>query len=390
MTTISASEFFGGKPPEQPAQPTSPSKKRSVAKDIALGIAKGAATVIKDTGDLAAAAAPNLIGGPVLSAVPGVRRAITDVVGSAKDRVQRAVGLTDERLKAENQTQRIAKGATVIASAALPGGGAKVAAKAASVVPKVAAVPVKAAGRGIEATGEKIQQSVIRPSINDIKDGFKIENVAKYDVGGSLPETITKTHAKLNELGQQLKTTLKDTDAKINLPAVLRRTAERLGADKAGTFGDNAALDRVLDQIADEVKRVGDDIDLVAATNVKRGAGNKGAWAYNRPEADASAIERAYTEFYSVLKEEIEKAAPEGVRAINKQLSELIPIQNAALRRLPVEQRNNVFSLTDSIGFFSALYDPKALLLVGASRAARSGKVGEALVKGGQKIQGKR
>lgn len=258
--------------------------------------------------------------------------------------------------------------------------GTKIAAKGAAAV----------AGRGIEATGQKIQQSVIRPSIKDVSDGFKIENVTKYDVGGSLPETIAKSHTKMNELTQQLAAKLKGSTVKISLNDTLAETAKRLGSGKDKTFGDNAALDRVLDQIEDEVKRVGGDaLDLVAATQVKRGAGNKGAWAYNRPEADASAIERAYTEFYTVLKEQIEKAAPAGVKEINRQLSELIPIQNAALRRLPVEQRNNVFSLTDSIGFMAAVFDPKALLLIGASKAARSGKVGDTLVKTGRKLQGR-
>jgi hypothetical protein len=262
--------------------------------------------------------------------------------------------------------------------------GAKLATKA------VARGTATLAGKGLEATGQKIQQSVIRPSIKDVQDGFKIENVSKYDVGGSLPETIAKTHTKMNELSQQLAEKLKGTDIKINLSETMQKTAERLASNKAASFGDNAALDRVLEQIADEATRVGGDaIDLIQATNVKRGAGNKGAWAYNRPEPDASAIERAYTEFYNVIKGQIEAAAPPGVKEINKQLSELIPIQNAALRRLPVEQRNNVFSLTDSIGFLTAVFDPKALLLVGASKAARSGKVGNALVKAGQKLQGK-
>jgi hypothetical protein len=257
---------------------------------------------------------------------------------------------------------------------------------------KVAARKVAAtAGKGLEATGQKIQQSVIRPSIADIKDGFDIQNVAKHDVGGTLPETIAKTHAKMNELGKQLAVKLKATDAKIDINETLAETAKRLGTDKAGSFGDNAALDRVLDQIGDEILRTGSvKHDLVSATNIKRAAGSKGAWAYNRPEADAAATERAYTAFYSVLKEQIEKAAPEGVKEINKQLSELIPIQNAALRRLPVEQRNNVFSLTDSLGFLSAVFDPKALLLVGASKAARSGKVAKVLTNAGRKMQGKK
>ncbi len=241
----------------------------------------------------------------------------------------------------------------------------------------------------MEATGQKIQQSVIRPSIADIKDGFKIENIAKYDLGGSLPETIAKTQVKLNELGQQLAAKLKATDAKINLEETLHETAKRLADDKAGSFGDSIALDRVLEQIGAEIGKVGGTHDLASANTVKRAAGTKGAWAYNRPEADASAIERAYTTFYGVLKEQIEKAAPEGVKEINRQLSDLITVQNAALRRLPVEQRNNVFSLTDSIGFLASAFDPKALLLVGATKAAKSGKVGNVLVKAGRRLQGK-
>jgi hypothetical protein len=246
------------------------------------------------------------------------------------------------------------------------------------------------AGRGLESTGQKIQQSVIRPAIADIKDGFKIENVAKYDVGGSLPQTIAKTQVKLNEFGKELATKLKASDTKINLHETLAETAKRLSEDKAGSFGDNAALDRVLEQIDGEIGHMGGhEHDLVSATNIKRAAGTKGAWAYNRPEADANAIERAYTAFYGVLKEQIEKAAPPGVKEINKKLSDLISIQNAALRRLPVEQRNNVFSLTDSIGFLSSVFDPRALLLVGATKAAKSGKVGNVLVKTGRRLQGK-
>lgn len=247
------------------------------------------------------------------------------------------------------------------------------------------------AGRGIESVGKKIQQSVIRPVKRDIEDGFKIENVAKYDLGGDLPTTITKGHVKMNELSKQLQTTLKATDNKVDLNAAVEATKKKLLEGKGKNFGDNQAIDRVIQSLNDEVKSVSDNgiVDLVEATNIKRGAGTKGSWAYNRPEPDASAIEKVYTEFYGVLKNEIEKQAPEGVREINKQLSEIIPIYNAAIRRLPVEQRNNALSLTDNIGLFSSVFDPKALLLVGATKAARSGKVGDVLVKTGKALQKK-
>jgi hypothetical protein len=367
MAILTPQQFFGSSQPVQAAPSVTPApkpQKKGLGATIMDGAAKvtdalglrGASDVI--AGDINAIAHPDLTNQGYLQQ------------SDLKDHV---VGGTELGLAT-------AGGEFGGAAAAAGKTGATIAAK----------VGARIAGKGLEATGQKIQQSVIRPAIADIKDGFKIENVAKYDVGGSLPQTVAKTHVKLNELSAELARKLKGTDAKIDLNTTLHETAKRLAENKAGSFGDNAALDRVMDQIADEVHHVGGgEVDLVQATNIKRGAGAKGAWAYNRPEPDASAVERAYNEFYNVLKEQIEKTAPAGVKEINKKLSELIPIQNAALRRLPVEQRNNIFSLTDSIGFLSAVFDPKALLLVGASKAAKSGKVGNVLVKVGQKLQGK-
>lgn len=364
MVTVSAAEFFGSeKPKPQAVTPAAPAKT-----SFARKIVKGAAAVtdalgLRNASDVIADDINNIVHPRLMEATHGPKRGLLEHARAGAE-----LGITT------------AGGEFAGAAAAVAKTGAQIAAKRAAAT----------VGKGLEATGQKIQQSVIRPSIADIKDGFDIQNVAKYDVGGSLPQTIAKTHIRLNEFGSELAVKLKGSNIKIDLNDTLSETARRLSENKAGSFGDNAALDRVLDQIADEVTKVGGTkLDLIQATNVKRGAGSKGAWAYNRPEADASAIERAYSEFYTVLKEQIEKAAPPGVKEINKKLSELISIQNAALRRLPVEQRNNIFSLTDSIGFLSAVFDPKALLLVGASKAARSGKVGNALVKAGKRLQGK-
>jgi hypothetical protein len=428
MATITAKEFFGGKVPPPPSETvihtpdTPPTIIERLRTDFANRTAQVQAskdrqaqgkqgvlsTVLQGAGQLAGAGGDIIKEAvspainktaDVISNIPAVQRSATAGAGA---KVLNAADNTATKYQTWAEKHPVAAKnleATVNIANILPverlatasiDTAARATAEAARTTTDTAKGGLGIVGQGVEKTGQKIQQSVIRPSVKDIADGFKVENVSKYDVGGSLPETIAKTHAKMNELGQQLAEKLKGSDVKINLEDTLHRTAERLGADKHATFGDNAALDRVLEHIAEEVKRVGGrGVDLVQATNIKRGAGNKGAWAYNRPEADASAIERAYTEFYSVLKDEIEKAAPPGVQHINKQLSELIPIQNAALRRLPVEQRNNVFSLTDSIGFMSALFNPKALLLVGASKAARSGKVGNTLVKTGQRLQGK-
>jgi len=62
---------------------------------------------------------------------------------------------------------------------------AKTAALIAAAFPVVGAA-VSGVGKFIGATGKKIQQTVIRPNARDFADGFKIENVSRYKVGGSL------------------------------------------------------------------------------------------------------------------------------------------------------------------------------------------------------------
>ncbi len=233
------------------------------------------------------------------------------------------------------------------------------------------------------AVGEKIQFSILKPSQKDIKDGFKVANVGKYDVGGSVQETFAKSQNLLNNLTETLQTRIKDSDAVVDLVDVAQRTERKLVEGKARNFGDVRSVKRVVNDLLDEVAEVSEDglVDLATATNVKRGAGTKGAWVFGMADKDASAVETVYTAFYRELREEIEKQGLEGIKSLNRQISELIPISNAALRRLPVEQRNNVLSLTDSIGLYAAAFDPKALALIGAQKLSRSGRFGQFLVR---------
>lgn len=263
-----------------------------------------------------------------------------------------------------------------------------------------AAFPVIGAGLSVgksvlRAVGEKVQDTVLRATAKDIADGFSVANLRKYDVGGSLSETVAKTHTKLNQLSSKLRSVLRNSDTVVNLNQAIESTEKLLASKKGSTFGDNAGISRVLASLKEEVSGVAGPnglVDLVEATNVKRGAGTKGAWAYGRPDPDAGAVETVYTNFYNVLKRQIEKAADRTlqagrVKALNKAISELIPISNAALRRLPIEQRNNILSFTDNLGLFSAVFDPSALALIGANRLSKSGKFGNFLVKSAEELK---
>lgn len=243
-------------------------------------------------------------------------------------------------------------------------------------------------GKGAEETGKKIQQVTIRPSARDLKDGFKIDNIQKYKVGGNLPQIIAKTEKRMNSLSDDLRKSLQGSDDTIDLSKTLEKTRSAIEKGKAKAFGENKASERVLKQIKEEITEVSEDgiVNILEANAVKRGAGRKGAWVFGSADPDAKAVERIYSKFYQILKKEIEASAP-NVKKINKEISDLIPIQNAALRRLPVEQRNNIFSLTDSMALIGAAFDPAALSVLGATRLSKSGRFANVLIRAGEKMQ---
>ena len=182
----------------------------------------------------------------------------------------------------------------------------------------------------------------------------------------------------------QLSSKLEAGKTAVNLNKVFSDTSKALTKGKTKAFGDIGATKRVIKNLQSEIREVAGKnglVDLVEATNIKRGAGTKGAWAFGRVEPDAGATEKVYSAFYNKIRLAIEEAAPKGVQNINKQISELIPISNATIRRLPVAQRNNIISLTDSIGLFSAMFDPRALAIIGAGKLSKAGKFGSFLAR---------
>ncbi len=256
-------------------------------------------------------------------------------------------------------------------------------------------------GKTLTAAGEKIQFSKIRPTAADVSDGFKIENVKKYDLGGSLMDTFSKTQDKLNKLSQQLKRELKGAQefwseqdrTPINLNSIFQGMIEKFQKIKPKQFGDIGAIqDRAFSHLKNEIDLVtggSGNVDIITAQMVKQGAGKKGAWAFGRADPDAGAIEQAYSAFYRELKQELENFGSPAIRKINKQISELIPINNAIIRRIPVEQRNNAISLTDSIALYSAVFDPRALALLGAQKLSKSGRFANVLIKAGEELKQK-
>lgn len=241
---------------------------------------------------------------------------------------------------------------------------------------------VKKLGDLVGKWGDRIQTSVIKPSQADIKDGFNIETVKKFNLGGSLKTTFEKTESKLDELSKQLNEKIQSSNSTIDLNTIYENTAKRLLGSKMENFGSNKAMETAIDNLRNEIiASAGPNgiASLPEAQLIKRASGHYGAWTYGVPTPEATASQKVYSTFYNEMKTAIEKNSPKGVREINKQISELIPVMNAVIRRIPVAERNSAISLTDIITLSASALEPRALALSLLNFASKRGEVGKVL-----------
>lgn len=246
-------------------------------------------------------------------------------------------------------------------------------------------------GKTLQGIGEKAQTVLIKPSRADLADGFNIRNINKYNLQGNLSEMLEKTESKIQGLAKSLSGKIRGTDASIDLNEMYAKTINKLTQNKAANFGEIQAIKRVSEVLKAEIDHLSPSglVDLAQAQLVKQGAGKKGSWVFGSADPDAKGIEKIYTSFYRELKEEIEKKASSGVRELNKQISDLIPIQNALVRRIPVADRNEFLSLSDIGTAALSLLEPAAATLFIAKKTLQSGKVASKLARFGQGLQEK-
>lgn len=302
---------------------------------------------------------------PIAGSVLGKTAQFGAIGGSAGGAKAISEGKTKEQVLIET-----GKGALIGAGTGLAMGGIE------KVLTGVSKLAVK--------TADKIQTSVIKPSQADIKDGFSIDTIKKYNLGGSLKQTFEKTDKTLDSLSKQLNSKLESSNASIDLNKVYENTAKKLLGAKLESFGSNAQMEGAIEKLRNEIVAVSGDNGIVSipeAQLVKRASGHFGAWSYGVPTPEATASQKVYNTFYNELKTAIEQNSPEGVKQINQEISKLIPVMNALIRRIPVAERNNALSLTDIISLTGASLDPRALSISLLNLASKSGRVGSLLSK---------
>jgi hypothetical protein len=380
--------------------------------DVIIGFGQGAATAAVGAADLVATG---------LRKVPGVRNFVPDEsrfdAARAKLEPQNAVqkaGKTVEQIgeffvpaakigkaKAALATGRGAldvligaglEGASAGAVGSLQTGdatdGAKTGALAAGATAgfQAAAKPV---GSAVKWLGERVERALIKPTQADVRDGFLVSNIFRHNLGGSLSQTYDKVTDAIKAQGQKLAGVANISDRlgrTVDPLAALNTVEASLTTGAARNTGQNAAMQRAIAQLREDLagQGINGPVSWSTGNEIKQAMGDLGAWLHDptgRTIADpnAKALEAIANKLYAEMKTQLAQQAIGPVSAINKTFSELLPIRHAIIRRIPVEQRQNVLNLGDIIGVSTG-----SLGLSIANRLLRSGQFANLAAQGGQ------
>ena len=290
----------------------------------------------------------------------------------------------------ENALTGALKGAAfgAVAGGALPAVGSALVGTA-----KVAISPFSTAINRIspmlDRVANKIETVITKPTKTDLAHGFKVENVFKYKLGGSLGQSLQKTQTLIDDLVTRAETLRGKSKATIDLNKIVSEAAKEIEKLSINNVGNNAKILRALKTWVTEIENIAPTgkINTVDAQKIKVALGKMGSWLNGQRDLDANAMENVSNVLYTKFKKAIENAVddPKELQTLNKQLSELIPINSVLIKRIPIAERNSAISLTDIISAGAGVVDPKAWGIFAINRLSKSGRFANIVAEGSQK-----
>lgn len=231
---------------------------------------------------------------------------------------------------------------------------------------KAEAKPLLSLGnKAIESTGEKlgnianrIQGTKVKINMPEMKKGAMNDLYGKYEVFGNAKQANQQWNEKLSDVANQLKQKLEVSAsdpanyADVNEIFNDAKTTLLNGKSKTAQIELNNALDNLQSQFNDAYQN--GKINILDAQIEKQHIGKKGDWlnkngaTSGNPQASLDA--QAHNALYDALKKNIENKGTEGIKELNKQLSEMIPMERASAKQVLIENRKNPISLDDYLG----------------------------------------
>lgn len=266
-----------------------------------------------------------------------------------------------------------------------------------------------ALGEGLQKVGSSQMNRVVKPLMRHERNAKKpIEQVIfeqgfdKGEKGGGSPKAIyERSTEKLNELGKKLKAEIKagrDGGARVNTDQLIDQVVTDLKANP-GESEDFYSMAKDVDEIANDFKSRAQaangsgDLDLLQAHSFKKYTGHEGAWQHIAKakgiplSAKETARAKVAEAIYHRLNDAIDAGAPNGIKDLNKQISEIIPVNQAAGWRQIVEGRGNAVTLGDVVGMTATAVNPKVWPVVLLNKATKSGSVASKIFRLGERMK---
>lgn len=277
-------------------------------------------------------------------------------------------------------------GASVVEDpAALIGGAAKLAPKAIGGLTKKAVVPVTKSvqmaktgtGKGAAAVSERLIRRDYMPLATHEKAGWNYQNAIKHKLyGKDVDDLASAADEKLSALYKQQKDLIqagKASGGRVDFQKALDETMAKIEKGGDSELWDRAPA--IMEEYKRRITRIRDvgkadpaDVqkamskDVADAQIFKSDLGEDAAFASKKgvPGIDENAAVRGRFAalLYGNVKDQIEKNVPEGLREINKAMSEIIPLRNAAEHRALVQGRQRIGKLTDFVLGGGAMVEP--------------------------------
>lgn len=294
--------------------------------------------------------------------------------------------------ESENVLGGAAKGALggALVGGAIPAAGSALVGTA-KVISSPFTVAIEKLAPALDKIANKVETVITKPSKSDLAHGFKVENIFKYDLGGGLGESLSKTEALINSLSEQAGALRGKSKAAIDLNKIVSDTADEIKKGGINTVGNNAKILNAFKTWVKELEGIAPTgkINTIEAQKIKVALGKMGSWLNGQRDLDSTAMENVSNVLYTKFKNAVENAVddPAELKAINKQLSELIPINNVLIKRIPIADRNSAISLTDIISAGAGTVNPNAWGIFAVNRLSKSGRFANIVSKGSQKLK---
>jgi hypothetical protein len=193
----------------------------------------------------------------------------------------------------------------------------------------------------------------LRPAQRMTNAGYYAENALKHGLVGKPRDIAEQSQVVLSDLNRQAKEIGKSSTETVNIPTLIAKARGEFSRES--NVHDYDKIQTFIDDLDANYRKAypSADIPLADAMELRTQIGDKAAWVGARDrggmvsDPDADWKEEIFNRLYNDIKDEIHAKGGAELQAINRKQSEIIPVRQTALRRMPIAESNNRVGLPD-------------------------------------------